>query len=394
MYHPPLMNTKSNTSKFQTGFLSGLNKIDGADWNRLTGVDYPFLRYEFLAALESSGCVSEKTGWQPHHLVVYQAKQLVALMPLYIKTHSYGEYVFDWAWADAYHRHGVPYYPKLLTAIPFTPATGSRLCVAPNQNDAEISQLAVEKIKQLAATKGYSSWHLLFPRKSEFEQLFQHNLSARSGCQYHWKNRDYANFDDFLAHLSSRKRKNIKRERRRVAEQGITLARIPGTEITQPQLQTFYDFYQSTYYKRGQQGYLNLAFFEKILAAMPDQLLLVMAYHDNHPIAAALCLSSSDTLYGRYWGCLEEYECLHFEACYYQGIEYCIEQGIQKFDPGAQGEHKISRGFEPTTTHSLHWITHSGFRAAIDDFLKREQRGVKDYIEQASQLLPFKRSSY
>jgi len=388
------MNTKSNTSKFRTSFLSGLNKVDSADWNRLTGVDYPFLRYEFLAALENSGCVSEQTGWQPHHLVVYQATHLVALMPLYIKTHSYGEYVFDWAWADAYHRHGVPYYPKLLTAIPFTPATGSRLCIAPGQNDAEISSLAVEKIKHHAETKGYSSWHLLFPCKSEFEQLSQHNLSARSGCQYHWKNRDYANFDDFLAHLSSRKRKNIKRERRRVAEQGITLTRIPGMEITQAQLQTFYEFYQSTYYKRGQQGYLTLAFFEKILTTMPDQLLLVMAYRDNHPIAAALCLGSSDTLYGRYWGCLEEYECLHFEACYYQGIEHCIEQGIQKFDPGAQGEHKISRGFEPTTTHSLHWIAHPGFRAAIDDFLKREHRGVKDYIEQASQLLPFKRSSY
>ncbi|MCF7982335.1 MAG: GNAT family N-acetyltransferase [Pseudomonadales bacterium] len=387
------MNTKSDRTKFKIKFLSGLDQINSDNWNRLTGLDYPFLRYEFLAALETSGCVAAETGWQPQHLLVYIDDQLMALMPLYVKTHSYGEYVFDWAWAEAYHRHGVQYYPKLLTAIPFTPATGSRLCIAPGQDRQYITRRIVEAIKQQVEEKGYSSWHLLFPQKNEFDSLSQCQLAARIGCQYHWFNRQYSDFNDFLARLSSRKRKNIKRERRLVAEQKIHIVRLPGAEVTEQQLKTFYEFYQATYYKRGQQGYLNLDFFTTLLTNMPEQLLLVLAYRENQPIAGALCLKSCDTLYGRYWGCLDEYECLHFEACYYQGIEYCIEQGIQKFDPGAQGEHKISRGFEPTTTRSLHWVAHSGFRAAIEDFLKREKDGVDEYMVHASQMLPFKNNS-
>lgn len=386
------MNTKCNTEKFSVQFLSGMDQVEGAEWNRLTGTGYPFLRYEFLAALESSGSVTQESGWQPQHMLIHRDDQLVALMPLYIKDHSYGEYVFDWAWADAYHRNGIHYYPKLLTAVPFTPAGGPRLCLLSEELRPEITAVAVEKIKQLTDENGYSSWHLLFPQQDESAQFVQSGLCERNGCQYHWFNRGYRDFDDFLAHLSSRKRKNIKRERRRVAEQDIRLIRVTGREISERHLNIFYTFYQATYYKRAQRGYLTLNFFQQIHAAMPEQLMLVLAYREDQPVAAALCLTGEDTLYGRYWGCLEEYECLHFEACYYQGIEFCIERNIGKFDPGAQGEHKISRGFEPIATYSLHWIRHPGFRAAIEDFLDREKPGIDQYIEQASQQLPFRKA--
>ncbi len=391
MYHHLQMNTKSSTTKFVVAYLSGIDQVSGVEWNSITGTSYPFMRHEFLCALESSDSVCPEAGWQPHHLVVYQAEQLVAVMPLYVKTHSYGEFVFDWAWADAFQRHGFEYYPKLLTAIPFTPATGPRLCVIDETQRHIITQLVINDIKELLDNEDYSSWHLLFPETKELEQYSEFKLSKRTGCQYHWMNHDYQEFDDFLARLSSRKRKNIKRERRRVTEQGIQLKRITGINITSQQLFDFYTFYQATYYKRARRGYLTFEFFEQIHKLMPEQLMLVMAYVEQQPIAAALCFQGNDTLYGRYWGCLEEFECLHFEACYYQGIEYCIEQKIRKFDPGAQGEHKISRGFEPTNTYSLHWIAHPGFRAAIDNFLEQEARGIDDYMEQAARLLPFKK---
>lgn len=386
------MDTKTNINKLDLEFISGLDQIDATDWNRLAGNAYPFLRYEFLSALENSESVSEQSGWQPHHLVGYRDRKPMAIMPLYIKTHSYGEYVFDWAWADAYHRNGFHYYPKLLSAIPFTPATGPRLCLDKSLNREAVTQQVVQQIKRLAEVKGYSSWHLLFPEEEEHQVFADCHLSERTGCQYHWFNRGYDNFDHFLAQLNSRKRKNIKRERKRVEDQGITLETFTGAEIDQHHIQTFYQFYQATYYKRAQKGYLTLAFFNELLERMAEQLVLVLAFRDDHPIAGALCIRGSDTLYGRYWGCLEEYECLHFEACYYQGIEFCIAQGLNKFDPGAQGEHKIARGFEPTATYSAHWLTHPAFRQAINRFLEDEAEGIDAYIEQASKLLPFKKS--
>ncbi len=391
MYHHLEMNTKSSTTKFVVEYLSGIDQIGSSTWNNITGTRYPFLRHEFLGALENSGSVSADTGWQPHHVVVYQEQEPAAVMPLYIKTDSYGEFVFDWAWADAYQRHGYEYYPKLLTAIPFTPATGPRLSVIEESLRPSIVALIINSLRELTTHKGYSSWHLLFPEKRELKVLESQGLSLRTGCQYHWFNQDYTSFDDFLGKLSSRKRKNIKRERRRVAEQGIQLRRINGPEVSEQQLSDFYTFYQATYYKRARRGYLTLGFFQEILQKMPEQLVLIMAYHNQQAVAAALCFQGNDTLYGRYWGCLEEFECLHFEACYYQGIEYCIEQKLHKFDPGAQGEHKISRGFEPVNTWSLHWIEHPDFRAAIDDFLEREAQGIDLYMTQAAQLLPFKK---
>jgi len=382
------MHTLSN---FTFEYLTSIDQIDAVIWNALCATDYPFLRHEFLAALEHSGSVGGKSGWQPYHLTTYQNNALVAVMPLYIKSHSYGEYVFDWAWADAYHRHSVEYYPKLLTAIPFTPASGPRLCATPNIDKPALISAIVEDIQTQTQSGRFSSWHLLYPESSEFESWQQTELSPRTGCQFHWFNRDYKSFDDFLSTCTSRKRKSIKRERRRVAEQGITLQPLSGAQINEKHIRDFFIFYQATYMKRGQQGYLTLDFFLQLGEKMADQLILIMAEKDGEAVAAALCLRDSETLYGRYWGCLEEYECLHFEACFYQGIEYCITHGIKRFDPGAQGEHKILRGFEPVKTWSLHWIAHKGFREAVDRFLAQEKLGVAQYEEDATTMLPFKK---
>jgi len=371
--------------------LASIDQISAQIWNSLCTSDYPFLRHEFLATLENSGSVGSNSGWQPYHLIVYQNDSLVAVMPLYIKIHSYGEYVFDWAWAEAYQRHNVTYYPKLLSAIPFTPATGPRLCAVQGIDKAALMSAIVEDIQTQAEGGRFSSWHLLFPESDEFDDWQKTKLSPRTGCQFHWFNRDYKSFDDFLSTFTSRKRKSIKRERRRVAEQGIALQSLSGDHISEKHILDFFIFYQATYMKRGQQGYLTLDFFLQLRAKMSDQLVLVMAEKDDQAVAAALCLRDSETLYGRYWGCLEEYECLHFEACFYQGIEYCIANGIKRFDPGAQGEHKILRGFEPVKTVSLHWIAHEGFREAVDRFLGQEKLGIAQYKDDATAMLPFKK---
>lgn len=384
------MQTPSN---FTFQYLSSIDDIDAATWDRLADEDYPFLHHDFLAALEHSGSVGKNTGWQPHHLTAYESGLLIAVMPLYIKIHSYGEYVFDWAWAEAYQYYGLKYYPKLLTAIPFTPASGPRLCTAPAINKNTLIKAIVKDIQSQTAGNQFSSWHLLFPLKSELTAWEETVLRTRTGCQFHWFNRNYHSFDEFIATFASRKRKNIKRERKRVAEQGIVLKRLSGDQINVQHIHDFFIFYQATYMKRGQQGYLTRDFFLRLLKSLPNYLLLVVAEKDNEPVASALCLRDSTTLYGRYWGCLDEYECLHFEACFYQGIEYCIEQGLQRFDPGAQGEHKILRGFEPVETWSLHWIEHEGFRKAIDRFLEQEKMGVAKYQTQSAQMLPYKKEN-
>lgn len=392
MYHLPSMNTKTHTQDFTPLWLDSIEQIGRERWNALLDTPYPFLRHEFLYALEQSGCVGAGTGWQPQHLILLQADAPVAAVALYAKAHSYGEYVFDWAWADAYQRHGLAYYPKLISAVPFTPATGPRLLISEGVPRDQAVHALLKAIREKVQEEQLSSWHLLFPDQANLGALKDSGLIVRQGCQYHWFNQDYSDFDDFLSALSARKRKAIKRERRIVAEQDIQLKRLWGHEISPAQIEVFYHFYQATYYKRGQQGYLTLEFFERLLATMPEQLLLILATRQDEPVAAALCILGGDTLYGRYWGSFEDYPCLHFEACYYQGIEFCIEQKLARFDPGAQGEHKITRGFKPIPTHSLHWIAHPGFRTAIANFTAQEQEGVNHYLEKAQTLLPFKRS--
>ncbi|MBW0147027.1 GNAT family N-acetyltransferase [Marinobacter arenosus] len=367
-----------------------IEDISRPDWERLAGRDNPFLRYEFFQALERSGCTSAETGWQPSHLVFRAAGELVGVAPAYLKTHSMGEYVFDWAWADAYQRHGLNYYPKLLMAIPFTPSQGPRLLLDPGLRQhlraGQISELLDTLITQLGA----HSWHLLFPDAADQSLLVHDGELHRIGCQFHWHNRDYGCFDDFLAQLTSRKRKSIRRERRQVSEQGITFRRLRGRDIPDHALSAFYVFYQATYLKRGQRPYLNRSFFEQVREYLPDHLHLVIAIRDGEMIAGALFLQGTETLYGRYWGCLDEYNHLHFETCYYQGIELAIELGLTLFDAGAQGEHKLVRGFEPELTHSWHGIQHPGFREAISAFTEDEAQQVTGYYKEALSLLPFR----
>lgn len=358
-------------------------------WNRLCGTDYPFLRYDFLHALEESASVSPKTGWQPLHLVVERQNQAIAVMPLYLKTHSYGEYVFDWSWADAYQRHGLDYYPKLVTAIPFTPATGPR--IGSNESTTTLLPVFLNAIEQLAQRFDASSWHSLFIDSDLRQSMAASNLTLRLGTQYHWFNEAFDSFEHFLEKFASRKRKNIRRERQKVADHQISLRRIEGADITPELLDTFYAFYQNTYLKRGRTGYLTPAFFQLLHQTMPEQLLLVIAEKDGQPVAGALSLKSSSTLYGRYWGCKDDYDSLHFETCYYQGIEYCIEQGLKRFDPGAQGEHKIQRGFQPIETWSGHWIRHPGFAEAIDKAMEQERAAMRDQINELTRWLPFRK---
>ena len=374
--------------------INGMAQVDCADWNRIAGDSYPFLRHEFLMALEQSGSVCEQTGWMPAHLLVIDEAQLVAVMPLYLKQHSWGEYVFDHQWAQAYQQQGLDYYPKWLTAIPLTPCQGARIVIKSEGIDQlEVTQLLLTFIKQLSEQQGISSWHCLFPTKREVKELKLLGLSIREGVQFHWFNRGYRDFNDFLQTLNASKRKMLKRERRRVSEQGVRLLRIAGQDVSDSQWQIFFQFYTMTYLKRGSQPYLNLAFFQQIAATMGEQLLLVLAVKDDKTIAAALSFIGTDTLYGRYWGCYEDYDGLHFEACYYQGLDYCIEHGLKRFDSGAQGEHKISRGFEPVTTYSAHWIKEPAFAKTIGQFLAKEQKAVQHYKQDAASYLPFKQET-
>ena len=377
-------------------FYSSIADIPSSTWNDLFDSVNPFVQHAFLLALEESGCVSSQTGWQAQHMMLMNEDQPLAVMPLYAKNNSYGEFVFDWGWAEAYERHGLNYYPKLVTAIPFSPVAGPRVGVSPEADPGEVFVALLDALHQLAEKHNYSSWHLLFPGQRlqtaimdlKDEGAFLH----REAVQFHWYNRDYHGFDDFLATLRSSRRKNVKRERRKVVEQGITMQRKPGAEISDEEWQGFYDCYMSTYRKRsGHDGYLNRDFFDRLRTKMAAQLMLVVARHADEIVACSLFLFDSRRLYGRYWGALQDFSCLHFEACFYQGIEFCIENDLQEFDPGTQGEHKLMRGFEPVKSASYHWIADKRFRLAIADFLNHEKRSTDQYKQQAETFLPYRK---
>lgn len=365
-----------------------IESISADVWDGLCGSDYPFISHAFLLTLEVTHSVGEDTGWQPLHALVTDADDTpVMVIPLYIKTHSWGEYVFDWAWADAYQRHGLVYYPKLLNAIPFTPATGPRWGTSLAPQDAQ--ELLPGILDQIMREVNASSWHSLFPPPSVIESNTQ-PVHFRLGSQYHWFNRGFSSFDDFLELFNSRKRKSVRRERRKVQEQGVNVRRLVGRDIQPVHLDHFYRFYQATYLKRGRQGYLTPDFFHQLHQKMGEQMLMVLAEDQRQPVAAALYFIGTDVLYGRYWGCLDHYDSLHFEACYYQGIEFCIENGLLKFDPGAQGEHKIQRGFEPVKTWSMHRMAHPDFNRAVGDFVVEERDMMEKQIEELRTWLPFK----
>ncbi|MCY4182703.1 MAG: GNAT family N-acetyltransferase [Gammaproteobacteria bacterium] len=374
------------SAKLSIRFVDAIAEIGAEAWNAQTGTGNPFMRYEFLRALESTGCTGPASGWLPRHLALYEGDQCVGVVPLYSKTNSWGEYVFDWSWANAYQQHGLAYYPKLLTAAPFTPSVGRRLF----GRAADEPALVCERIRRLALAEGASSWHVLFPADEEVALLRGQGLHIRHGTQFHWRNRGYRSFDDFLASMVSRKRKNLRKERRRVRDQGICFHLTEGADIGEAQWANFYLHYQTTYLQRGMQGYLSQAFFHEIAREMPEQLLLINAEHSGRDIAAALFFHNDETLFGRYWGCREEREFLHFETCYYQGLDYAITKGLRSFDSGAQGEHKIQRGFEPITTHSAHWLANAEFNRAVGRFVEQERSHISEYQQAARTLLPLR----
>lgn len=369
-----------------------ITEIPAHVWDGFSGTENPFLRHSFFLALEDSGCTVTETGWTPSHLVFYRGEKMIGVAPAFLKSHSRGEYVFDWAWADAYQRYGFEYYPKLLIAVPFTPSVGARLFLGKDERDRITPNELNKALDGVAADNGVSSWHLLFPDQADQNLLDGPGRMHRLGCQFHWFNHDYEDFEAFLATLTSRKRKSIRKERRDVAAQDIEFHHFPGVGLPGHVLSAFYVFYQATYLKRGQRPYLNLEFFQALQQHQPDQLHIIMAIKDNQMIAGALFLTGANTLYGRYWGCLEEYNHLHFETCYYQGIELAIARGLRCFDAGAQGEHKLVRGFEPVLTHSWHWVANPAFADAIDQFTREEAREVEAYRRAAQAALPYRQT--
>ena len=367
-----------------------LEGIDAGAWNALVGA-FPFLRHEFLVALERHGALGRAFGWLPYYLVLRDgAGGLYAAAPTFLKMSSYGEFVFDFAWAHAYERHGLAYYPKLVGAAPFTPATGPRLLVAPDADRAAATHALIDAVHTHAEALGVSGMHWLFPAPDDLSVLRERGLIVRDDIQYHWCNAGYRDFADFLDCFSSRKRKKLRRERRRVAEQGIELVRRRGDTMSSDEWALAHHFYATTLERKWNIPVLSRAFFEEIGATMGEQLVVVLAYHAGIPVGGAILAQGGDTLYGRYWGCDETYHSLHFEACYYQGIEHAIAQGLARYEPGAQGEHKIPRGFLPTWTHSAHWIAHPDFRAAIGDYVARERRALAEHFHQLEALSPFK----
>ena len=356
---------------------------------------YPFLRREFLQALEDSQSACDASGWKPIHLQLSSVSNpdchSSAFMPLYLKDHSMGEYVFDWAWANAYHQHGLEYYPKLVSSIPFTPSAGPRVRSEQVLTSDECSTL-LDEVINVAGETGASSWHFLFPEAGQLALFDDQRLLHRNGVQYHWYNKGYQSFDEFTATMTSRKRKMVRKERAAVQKQGIRISVEVGSDISPTIWQLFYQLYERTYIKRnGSRGYLTEAFFQQIATTMPEQIAMAVAWLDDQPVACSLYLFDDQTLYGRYWGSIDEFPYLHFELCYYSGIEFAINRGIQRYDAGAQGEHKIVRGFEPVETHSLHWIAHPQFREAIANFLTREKQAVEIHLQQAAEMLPYRR---
>lgn len=367
----------------------GLSEVAARDWNRLVDRDFPYLRHEFLLAMEDQGCLGERVGWLPSHLLIEDEQaRLLAALPMYLKLNSFGEFVFDWAWAEAYERAGLDYYPKLVVAPPFTPATGPRLLLHPDAPNTELAMRLIDCAIAAVESMGVSSVHWLFATDAPLHN--SSHLLRRSGCQFHWANRGYQSFDDFLADLNAKRRKEILRERRQVREAGIELIQLSGSEVSPEQWRRFHALYRHTFDKHGNHPALTLGFFVEIAKTMGEQIRLVVARRRDEMIGAAYFLVGEKSLYGRYWGANEAIPGLHFEACYYQGIEYCIAKGLQRFEPGAQGEHKISRGFLPTRTWSYHWIAHPGFRAPIADFLERESIMMDDYHRRLMEKSPFR----
>ena len=379
--------------------------MDASAWDALLAQQSqptPFMRHEYLAALHTSGSATPRTGWTPRVMTLWEAQDqgevLVAACPLYLKNHSYGEYVFDWAWASAYEQHGVPYYPKAVVAVPFTPVPGSRLLA----RDAATRALLVRAVCQWCEEENVSSVHLLFASDDDVQISAQQDLMLRHTVQFHWKNAGYQDFDQFLASLAQDKRKKIRQERRRVADAGVSFRWSRGADISAADWDFFYRCYERTYLEHGNPPYLTRDFFARMAQNMPEAWLLFVAERNGQPIASSLIAISAYlsgvtdqkdhdfVAYGRYWGALERVDCLHFEACYYQPLQWCIEHGVQCFEGGAQGEHKMARALLPVQATSAHWLAHPAFSEAVERFLEREGAGVENYLNDLQARSPFK----
>ena len=380
------------THEITVAIIPSINDIAAADWDALVYKSTltkcaPLLSHAFLSALENTGCVGKGTGWNPHPLIVKQGNQLIGAMPLYLKSHSYGEYVFDWAWADAYQRSGFDYYPKLLSAIPFSPVTSARLL-----GNKAAQLLMIEALENTMYQNKLSSAHVLFPDEAGAEHFEAAGWLKRKGVQFRWHNKNYTDFEAFLATLSHDKRKKIHQERKKITNAGVVCRYIKGADITENDWDFFYRCYSNTYRDHHSTPYLTRAFFSEISNTMPQNLLLILAEIDGEPIASTLNIYNQDTLYGRYWGAVQFISGLHFELCYYQAQLFCIAEKIEFFEGGAQGEHKLARGFLPRPTCSFHKIAHPDFEKAIKDFLAREAEGIAAYTNELEERVPFKAS--
>jgi predicted N-acyltransferase len=377
--------------------VSRIAEIEAEDWdacaNPHPATHNPFLAHAFLKALEDSGCVGDKrTGWLPHHIVLNDGHGGIAgCVPCYVKLNSAGEYVFDYGWAEAYQRAGGAYYPKLQAAVPFTPVPGRRLLVRPGPDAERRQKLLAAAAVEVARRLGASSLHLTFLTEEEWRALGAQGFLQRTDQQFHWRNEGYAKFDDFLARLSSRKRKTVRKERAKALGRGLTIERITGADLREEHWDAFFAFYQDTGSRKWGHPYLNRRFFSLLGEAMADRCLLVMAKRDNRYIAGALNLIGGACLYGRYWGAIEHHPCLHFEVCYYQAIDYAIEHGLARVEAGAQGEHKLARGYMPVTTYSAHWIANAAFRTAIANYLDSEREHVAETVEALAEFGPYRK---
>ena len=371
-------------------FHSSIQQVKPEHWNALGAADNPFTRHEFLAALERNHCVGRRTGWEPRYLTLHEGGGLAAAAATYLKTHSYGEFVFDFAWAKAYERVGRRYYPKLTLAAPFTPATGPRLLVRPDLDRAALADRLLTELERHAQSQGISSVHALFLDERARAACAQRGWLLRRDCQFHWRNRGYGSFEEYLGSFTAEKRKKARRERRRVEEAGVRFETRAGSQLDEPLLDHVYELHRDTFLRHGHEPYLTRAFFSEIARTQPESLMVKLALHRRTVVAAAIFFVGQDALFGRYWGAAADYHSLHFETCYHQGIEFCIERGLGRFEPGTQGEHKVSRGFEPTLTWSAHYIADAQFRAAIADYLAQEGAAVEAYAHEVQAHVPYR----
>ena len=372
--------------------VDSLNQVPEREWDRLAGANNPFTKHAFLSALEQHGCLGDTYGWWPQHLLVYDAERLVGAAPMYLKDNSYGEFVFDWSWADAYERAGMRYYPKVVVAVPYTPATGPRLLIDTTANAGAVGQKLLSCAIEQAQRRRATSLHWLFTTEETTRFLEGQGLMCRVGCQFHWHNPGYRDFDDFLDTLTSKKRKQIKRERRQARESGVEIEILNGHQVSAEQWDIYYRFYRSTFDRKWGVATLSAEFFKAIAEHMPNNIVLILAKDRGEYVAGALNFAGKDTLYGRHWGKSRPIAGVHFEVCYYQAIDYCIRKGLRRFEAGAQGEHKLARGFLPVTTYSAHWIENQRFRHAIDRFLDAERTEMAGYVAALRAHSPFRAS--